>query len=178
MSEEERNRETLTTNAIVSIYEEYPDVNLEDIGRVFDIMIKYCNIIHPDQKVPYSVHRSMQACSVFDIRNKVIHFLSDLENRERFHALAAKDILKLIVGEKKIETAIEIMKNREAESPPGTPVSPSSIDMSTGLERKLSAPDGGRRRTKRRKTMRRKTRKSRKTRKNKKTSKKRRIKQK
>uniref|UniRef100_A0A6C0B049 Uncharacterized protein n=1 Tax=viral metagenome TaxID=1070528 RepID=A0A6C0B049_9ZZZZ len=165
MSEEERNRETLTTNAILAIYEEYPDVNLEDIGRVFDIMIKYCNIIHPDQKVPYSVHRSMQACSVFDIRNKVIHFLSDLENRKRFHALAAIDILKLIVGEKKIETAIEIMKNREAESPPGTPVSPSSIDMSAGLERSLSAPDGGKRRPKRRRTVRRKMRKTRKTKK-------------
>jgi hypothetical protein len=165
MSEEDSKRETLTKNAMGAIHEEYPDVNLEDIRRVFDIMINYCNIIHPDQKVPYSVYRSMQACSVFDIRNKIISFLSNPENRERFNALAAKDILKLIVGEKKIETAIEIMNSREEETPPGTPMSPSSLDMSTGLERQLSAPDGGRRRrTKRRKYLRKKSRNTRKTR--------------
>lgn len=113
MSEEDRQRETLTNNAEKAIYEEHPDVSLGDIKRIFRIMVDYCNMTHPEGKVPYSVYRSMQACSVFDIRNKILYFL---ENRpENFNMLPESDLVKLVIGDRKYEQAMAIAKSREEE---------------------------------------------------------------
>lgn len=113
MSDEDRQRETLRNNAEKAIYEEHPDVSLADIKRIFGIIVNYCNTTHPDGMVPYSVYRSMQACSVFDIRNKILYFL---ENRpENFNTLSESDLVKLVIGDRKYEQAMAMARTREEE---------------------------------------------------------------
>jgi len=142
--EEERQRETLRNRAEEAIYQEYPDVSLMNIRRIFGIMEKYCNFIHPNKRVPFSVYKSMLDCSVYYIRNRILEFLET--HPDNLDTLSAGELIKLIVGEEKYQQAIAMMQSRDDGSPPGTPPGPP-----TELERSLSAPDGGKRRTRRRK---------------------------
>jgi hypothetical protein len=105
-------------DAINVISKEYPDsvaesfVPISEIRRIFNYLENYCKIICGG-KIPDKIFRTAAPCSAFQIRNRVMDFISN--NFYTYKQMNSKEIIIKVYGEDKYNEALEIFSRNNPD---------------------------------------------------------------